>query len=84
MDLFNRSKPDRDQVREILRTRVGAERPRPLCSRCGLTEDTGPCCGCARYFCASCCEYHFDANSPEYCLGLRMEPARPRRGRPAG
>jgi hypothetical protein len=73
---------DRDCVRELLRDRAGLGRARVLCSRCGLTEDTGPCCGCARCFCASCCEYHFDANSLEYFLGLRLEPARAEDGQP--
>jgi hypothetical protein len=40
-----------------------------------LTKDTGPCGGCARYFCIDCCESHFDTNSPEYCLGLRIDRA---------
>jgi hypothetical protein len=80
MDLFNRSKPDRDQGAGNLAHAGRGGEAAPLCSRCGLTEDTGLCPGCQKYFCADCTEPHFAANGPEYCPGLRIGPARAENG----
>ena len=65
----------RDFVRSMLRSEPGLKRPRVVCSRCNLREETGPCPGCQKYFCADCCEPHFAEDGPEYCLGLRIIPA---------
>src|SRR5262245_61592784 len=74
------TKFDRNLARGVLRDWAGLKRPHPLCSRCGLPEETGPCPGCQKYFCADCAEPHFDVHNAEYCVGLRIESPRAENG----
>jgi len=68
MEIFNRRMFNRNEARRILRDRV--TRARSRCSRCRLTNETGPCPGCQKYICVDCAGPHFNENSPEYCLAL--------------
>jgi hypothetical protein len=73
MHLFDRWRPDRDQMQALRRLRHG-----PSCSRCGGTECSGRCRPCGKYFCVTCIDAHLDDDDPESCEMMRiLDPNRP-------